>query len=1006
MQVSATDVPGTNGSATQGRPQVGYRELRRIAVLWLGVLLLMLAVLYAFDVRMGAYLPSPQEGAVAPFGLDLGGFGLASRVSGAFYLHVFHLLVLGILSGQLFLAWSQEREEYLSWTLLTAVLLALAYLLYTVFALLPAGAELGSLPAGAEPGSANIARPRQPPAVLLKLLSLGSTLTLLLAGISARYELPSRLRLVKLAAGLIGPVLAVAAGLHIFNAQQHFVSAPVAAGSVAACVVCARSFARRAFGFSTLLAATLLVAFLAYGAVHFFEPLLYMATFEGRELVFLLSFVAKSVAFLAIVALALVESHSNLRASNDRLQKHEEDYLRLLHRTGFAHFQDSAEGRILRSLGEEKILGPTVAEGGRREDLFSDPSHYAAFMQRLGESEDPVEQVVEMKHSSGESRFASVRAKREQIDGVEIVGGFYHDVTASHLQGTIVRQYEALALQVTAAESAPKGLQAILEFLQEKVGARAEIYVAGPYAGASPEHRFLSLSYLVGEGRSTWPLVVGDGILGVLREQRLSEFADDGEEVSRALRSRFGVDGGQNLICVALGDLHRSAGVTEVGDVRGFAAFVIDGKACLEQRLQLETLATVGDELAFALELCLLRRVMADAEALWETAADRRTLQARLEDWLRTLVETSLLDAVFVIGETSAEGYRAGVAAPPTIGSSVAGPHPFLEALQTLIARDGAAVPARPTYSQSEAVGDGESWSWARLPLSTEESGPLGELVALRAAGGGELPAFARFDELYLKHLGAHLSSVVARAAADQSFRFVVARISHDVRAPINAIRNRAHWLQGNWKSLSLQAIQDKLEDIKNSGVELTILTGKLDHFKNAEEQPRPTMLFKDVVQKSCKELAYLFNDRDCSLPDAHYSYFTTVPLLLCRRSALERIVQNVLVNFAKYGRDEEHSRAPRVFAIRHRDYYVVSFQNWGPPIAPHEKEAIFEAHYRSESVRSKEVTGEGMGLFIARDLARQDLGGDLLLEHAGDPVEFRLLLPKRLAAPEGTRDG
>jgi len=65
-----------------------------------------------------------------------------------------------------------------------------------------------------------------------------------------------------------------------------------------------------------------------------------------------------------------------------------------------------------------------------------------------------------------------------------------------------------------------------------------------------------------------------------------------------------------------------------------------------------------------------------------------------------------------------------------------------------------------------------------------------------------------------------------------------------------------------------------------------------------------------------------------------------------------------------------------------------------GPGIAPEHLPHLFDRFYRAEAARTREEGGTGLGLTIARDLARAQ-GGDLMANssQAGGAV-FRLKLP------------
>lgn len=71
----------------------------------------------------------------------------------------------------------------------------------------------------------------------------------------------------------------------------------------------------------------------------------------------------------------------------------------------------------------------------------------------------------------------------------------------------------------------------------------------------------------------------------------------------------------------------------------------------------------------------------------------------------------------------------------------------------------------------------------------------------------------------------------------------------------------------------------------------------------------------------------------------------------------------------------------------------AIVFRDRGPGIPKQEIERVFEKFYRREGVRQR-VPGSGLGLYIAREIARAH-GGDLTVQSTpGEGAEFRLTIP------------
>jgi signal transduction histidine kinase len=103
---------------------------------------------------------------------------------------------------------------------------------------------------------------------------------------------------------------------------------------------------------------------------------------------------------------------------------------------------------------------------------------------------------------------------------------------------------------------------------------------------------------------------------------------------------------------------------------------------------------------------------------------------------------------------------------------------------------------------------------------------------------------------------------------------------------------------------------------------------------------------------------------------------------------ALRRLAANLVENALKYG---QRARG-RVFA--EDGGAIIEIEDDGPGIAADELERVFEPFYRGEPSRSRETGGAGLGLAVARSVARAH-GGDVTLRtRPGGGLTARVTLP------------
>jgi signal transduction histidine kinase len=275
--------------------------------------------------------------------------------------------------------------------------------------------------------------------------------------------------------------------------------------------------------------------------------------------------------------------------------------------------------------------------------------------------------------------------------------------------------------------------------------------------------------------------------------------------------------------------------------------------------------------------------------------------------------------------------------------------------------------------------------------LSTALFGGLGGL-ALALSAGAFLIWRARTRESRL-------------AAQRVSF---VNQVSHELKTPLTNIRLYAELLEGAHEAADIEASDPAarhLAVIMRESDRLSRLIKDVLTFARGEEQKlavslRPTVP-DEVVQATLATHAP-------SLAQAGIAVETTLAAktpVMCDPDALAQIVSNLISNVEKYARQGQWLG---LATSQHGDRTVIRVSDRGPGIPRAQRDKVFEPFWRASDKLSDGVTGTGIGLDIARRLARLHDGELRVVDGDGPGAVFELTIttaPIEIG-PAGARSG
>ncbi|MGH1461146.1 MAG: sensor histidine kinase [Neptuniibacter sp.] len=229
-----------------------------------------------------------------------------------------------------------------------------------------------------------------------------------------------------------------------------------------------------------------------------------------------------------------------------------------------------------------------------------------------------------------------------------------------------------------------------------------------------------------------------------------------------------------------------------------------------------------------------------------------------------------------------------------------------------------------------------------------------------------------------------------ATRLAEQRVNFVN-QVSHELKTPLTNVRMYAEMLEHRLNETDMQE-KRYLGVINSESLRLSRLIENVLSFsklgRGSYSINQDSGNLSDVIGRVIENFAPAFNQKNIELQfdnqcdrEAYFDLF-----------AVEQILNNLLSNCEKYAADGAVVHL-RCWCDLQLGFAFVSVLDNGPGIPQTESERIFESFYRSSNKLTDGVSGTGIGLSIARELARSH-GGDLVLENSQSGACFLLKLP------------
>ena len=240
-------------------------------------------------------------------------------------------------------------------------------------------------------------------------------------------------------------------------------------------------------------------------------------------------------------------------------------------------------------------------------------------------------------------------------------------------------------------------------------------------------------------------------------------------------------------------------------------------------------------------------------------------------------------------------------------------------------------------------------------------------------------------------------TSAAAQAEAEALRSAILDALAHEFKTPLATILTAAGGLRVGVEIKEKQA--ELAEMIETEAARLGDLTTRLLRLARVDrEELKPRLWPTDaaeLTQRSVRRYSNLWPGRKIAFKERE-----EVGDVRIDPDLIDLAISQLVENACRYSSPDTKVR---IELATHDGMAAITVWNAGPPIAEGERERIFDRFYRGAKAQ-RSAPGSGLGLYIARKIARAH-GGDLgLLNDRADEVGFRLKLPFSTGEVSGAR--
>ncbi len=216
----------------------------------------------------------------------------------------------------------------------------------------------------------------------------------------------------------------------------------------------------------------------------------------------------------------------------------------------------------------------------------------------------------------------------------------------------------------------------------------------------------------------------------------------------------------------------------------------------------------------------------------------------------------------------------------------------------------------------------------------------------------------------------------------------IISTVSHEMRTPLTSIRGFSQTLLNSWEKLD---DDNKRKFIKIIEEQSNRLINLVENILTVSKENSEILVFKKIdVNKLIKDILPIFTEK---YKDHKFIFNESKNSLLARldEDKFQQIITNLLDNAGKYS--QENTMVTITTELQN-EFILIKISDEGIGIKAEDVDKLFKKFSRIENHLTSKTQGNGLGLYITKNLVEKMNGKISLKSQFNKGTEFQIEFP------------